>query len=174
MLVKTAIYSGFVERAKVVDFSDEGVLNYARASGCENGIRMLAAVTYGEVGDDRYPVEEWVAVAWSIRNRKEDSRWPNAYEDVITQSGQYDAVNKPKYNTAMNYYKNTNSPTPSADERRIMLGCLRIAIGVRFDIIYTTDESKGANSFHNNGVCNCTATPCVNEPPRRKQRGIWC
>jgi len=142
--------------------TDTAFLNYAKSSACPNGLRMLAAVTYGEVGDDRYPQDEWVAVAWSIRNRVKDSRWPNTYDGVITQSGQYDAVNKTKYNTAISYYTGTNASTPNSTEKRVMTDCLKIAVGVRFGMFYTTDESKGANAFHNNGVCDCKATPCIN------------
>ncbi len=35
-----------------------------------------------------------VAVGWSIRNRVEDSRWKNTYQEVITQAEQYSAFNE--------------------------------------------------------------------------------
>ena len=59
---------------------------------------LLARVVYGEVGGASKLAK--IAVAWSIRNRLEDSRhrWGNNYYEVILQEKQYDSFwNKETY-----------------------------------------------------------------------------
>jgi len=129
---------------------------------------MFAAVIYGEVGDERFPRDEWIAVGWSIRNRVEDrsnwggwAGWPNTYYGVLTQpdSGdgrQYHAYLEGKYRAAMNFYlgynRYSNTNTLSADDRRVILDCLAIAIGIYYNVVYTTDLSRGANLFWQSAI----------------------
>ncbi len=55
---------------------------------------ILARAIFGEARDQQYPDKARIAVGWSIRNRVEDSRWPDTYVEVITQPLQYSAFNE--------------------------------------------------------------------------------
>lgn len=55
---------------------------------------ILARAIFGEARDWLYPDKARIAVGWSIRNRVEDSRWKNTYQEVITQAKQYSAFNE--------------------------------------------------------------------------------
>jgi hypothetical protein len=116
-------------------------------------VLTYAAVIYGEVGDFRYPRNEWIAAAWVIRNRVSDSlQWPNNYHGVLTQSGQFNAYLGPKYRAAMNYMLGTNKYTnPGHLDTRAVLDCLEIAIGVYYNVVYTTDHSQRSLFFNSNG-----------------------
>lgn len=50
---------------------------------------ILARAIFGE--GRGLPDEGKIAIAWSIRNRVEDTRWADDYHGVILQTGQYDA-----------------------------------------------------------------------------------
>lgn len=50
---------------------------------------ILARAIFGE--GRSLPDEGKIAIAWSIRNRVEDTRWPNNYHDVILQKSQFSA-----------------------------------------------------------------------------------
>ncbi|MHB8904073.1 MAG: cell wall hydrolase, partial [Patescibacteria group bacterium] len=50
---------------------------------------ILARAIFGE--GRSLPDEGKIAIAWSIRNRVEDDRWPNNYHDVILQKSQFSA-----------------------------------------------------------------------------------
>lgn len=50
---------------------------------------LLARAIFGE--GRSLPDEGKIAIAWSIRNRVEDSRWPDNYHDVILQKSQFSA-----------------------------------------------------------------------------------
>jgi hypothetical protein len=50
---------------------------------------LLARAIFGE--GRGLPNEGKIAIAWSIRNRVEDTRWADDYHGVILQAGQYDA-----------------------------------------------------------------------------------
>lgn len=55
---------------------------------------ILARAIFGEARSEKLPDEARVAVGWSIRNRVKDSRWPDTYQEVITQAFQYSAFNE--------------------------------------------------------------------------------
>lgn len=54
---------------------------------------ILARAIFGEGRDVKFSDELRIAIGWSIRNRVEDSRWPDTYAGVITQPEQYSAFN---------------------------------------------------------------------------------
>jgi len=111
------------------------------------------AVVYGEAGDLSYPKNEWIAVAWVIRNRVDDRRpyggWPNTYLGVVSQSVQFDAYGGGKFRAAMNFMLGENKyPADPKDlNKAVVLDCLEIALGVRFNVVYTTDLSPSTGCF---------------------------
>jgi len=148
---------------------------------------MFAAVIYGEVGDYNYPRDEWIAVGWAIRNRVEDRggwgwSWPNTFRGVITDNRpvrQYDAFGAAKYRAAMNFYLGYNRyANPGSAVRSVMLDCLTIAIGIYYNVVYTTDLSQGADTFWqganapNWGHAHHPA-PRTNTPRAMTEGGTW-
>lgn len=63
---------------------------------------LLARAIFGE--GRSLPDKGRIAIAWSIRNRVEDSRWPNNYYDVILQKSQFSAFREVDPN--LEYVKN--------------------------------------------------------------------
>lgn len=53
---------------------------------------ILARAIFGE--GRSLPDEGKIAIAWTIRNRVEDKRWPDNYYDVLLQKNQFDAFKK--------------------------------------------------------------------------------
>ena len=157
---------GFVRRTDIFDLTvDEDVLAFARTSTFPSEVHTFAAVVYGEVVDERFPREEWIAVAWSIRNRVEcRNNWggwagfPNTFYEVLTEPDnvggfQYHAYRSPdsdKYFWSMNFttgrtiYPGRHAP---AAQRPFIIDSLRIAIGVYFNWFYLEDLSRGSNLF---------------------------
>jgi hypothetical protein len=67
---------------------------------------LLARAVFGE--GRSLPDEGKIAIAWSIKNRVEDSRWPNNYHDVILQKSQFSAFREidPNWEYVINpFYK---------------------------------------------------------------------
>jgi len=141
---------GFVERARTIDFSDSGILNYAKSNACPNELRELAAVTYSEIGGG--DVSEMRAVAHSVLNRKSDPYiFPNDLHDVITQRNQYEGYRlwstsgntNPRYTRATDYY--SSGKTSSQGEVNAMLNSLRESVKAYYDL--SIDNTNDATVF---------------------------
>lgn len=66
---------------------------------------ILARAIFGEARSTLLPDKARIAVGWSIRNRVEDSRWPNTYQEVINGE-----LNDPT--NGANHYYDSSIPTP--------------------------------------------------------------
>jgi hypothetical protein len=101
---------------------------------------ILARAIFGE--GRSLPDEGKIAIAWSIKNRVEDSRWPNNYHDVILQKSQFDAFKKSDKNKPYveNPFYKINPQQLSAWEK-----CYEIAgLVISGKII---DPTSGANHY---------------------------
>lgn len=102
---------------------------------------LLARVVYGEAGGVSKLAK--ISVAWSIRNRVEDSlhRWGNNYHDVILQENQYDSLWNKKT------YRKVRIPALENElEKRAWQDSYEIAEQVINNEI--KDPTKGANHFY--------------------------
>ena len=55
-------------------------------------LNLLTALIWGEAEGE--PLLGKIAVAWVVKNRAKDPRWPDAYEDVILQRKQFSCFNE--------------------------------------------------------------------------------
>jgi len=78
---------------------------------------ILARAIFGE--GRSLPDEGKIAIAWSIRNRVDDKRWPDNYHDVILQKSQYSAFRKidPNWEYVINPFYKINSKQLAAWKR---------------------------------------------------------
>ena len=108
---------------------------------------ILARAIFGEARDNRFPDKARIAVGWSIRNRVEDSRWKNTYQEVITQDGQYSAFNindKNRPYVENPLWSNTN------DDKIAWYNCYDIAGKVISGAL--NDPTNGANHYYDNSI----------------------
>lgn len=110
---------------------------------------LLARATYGEVGGESY--EAKVAVAWSIKNRVEDSkqRWGNTYHQIILKPFQYEPFNKPESKA---FNKITSPSLGNPIENKAWYESYEAAKNVIAG--QATDPTKGANHFYANNSLN--------------------
>ena len=152
----------FVEKGKVVDVRDDAqLLTFAKSSVCPNELRMLAAVTYSEIGGGQ--VSEIQAVAHSILNRRDDDFiFPKDLAEVIIQEqepgsphGQYrgyreNGVISSRYTRGMTYYSTGNTTVPG--EVNAMTNSLRESVKAYYKI--SKDNTNGAGSFNKSNSSN--------------------
>lgn len=108
---------------------------------------ILARAIFGEVRDWLYPDKARVAVGWSIRNRVEDSRWPNTYQKVITQTEQYSAFNENDNNRPYveNPFLEKTDPNKTA-----WYNCYEIAGKIISGKV--EDPTSGANHYYDDSI----------------------
>ena len=108
---------------------------------------ILARAIFGEARDQLYPDKARIAVGWSIRNRVEDPRWKNTYQEVITQDEQYSAFNEGDKNRP--YVENPFWRNNETD-RTAWYICYDIAGKILSDEV--DDPTNGANHYYDNSI----------------------
>ncbi|MEW6610727.1 MAG: cell wall hydrolase [Patescibacteria group bacterium] len=108
---------------------------------------MLARAIFGEARDIRLSDQARIGVGWSIRNRVEDSRWPNTYQEVITQPLQYSAFNEGDPNRQ--YVENPFFDN-SQSNREAWYRCYEIAGQVIVGKV--DDPTHGANHYYDDSI----------------------
>jgi spore germination cell wall hydrolase CwlJ-like protein len=108
-------------------------------------LNLLTACIYGEARGE--PLLGKFAVAWVIRNRTRDKRWPNTFEDVILQPKQFSCMNPddPNYDEVLKALlpsRNANSINMDWRECRIA------AHAVISQIPWCYDPTNEANHYH--------------------------
>jgi N-acetylmuramoyl-L-alanine amidase len=113
-----------------MDLHDAGALN------------LLTGLLWGEARGE--PIHGKIAVAWVVRNRMIDKRWPDTYEDVILQPLQFSCFNDddPNRESVINHL----FPSCGAWNDRDWRECRYAAEGV-YDL-WVQDLTKGANHYH--------------------------
>lgn len=108
---------------------------------------ILARAIFGEARSEKLPDEARIAVGWSIKNRVEDSRWPNTYQEVITQDQQYSAFNATDPNR-----KYVENPfwTESDIDKKAWYNCFDIAGKVISGEL--KDSANGANHYYDSSI----------------------
>lgn len=106
---------------------------------------LLARTLYGEVGGESK--EAKIAVAWTIRNRVEDSqkRWGQTYHEVILLPSQYDAL----WNN-LTYDKVRNPLISDFQEKQAWEESFQIASEILKGKI--KDSTNGANHFYSTTI----------------------
>lgn len=107
-------------------------------------LNLLTGLIWGEARGE--PIQGKIAVAWVVRHRVEDGRWPNTYEGVILQPRQFSCFNldDPNHHAVLNslspswYWKD-----PAWRE------CRFAAMGVISS--WVQDVTKGANHYNTLG-----------------------
>ena len=99
-------------------------------------IRIVALTIYGEARGQTTIGQE--GVAWTIRNRTEDRRWPNTYSGVCKQKKQFSCWNKGEVNNHPMLVVDLSDP--------VFQTCYAIAAGVMAGLI--PDRTSGANHYH--------------------------
>lgn len=100
-----------------------------------NDIDILTACLVGECA--REPIGGKAAVAWVVRNRKRDPRWPNTYREVILQPKQFSCFNPGLFKPEI---------IQKRYEHLWWKECRLIAYGVMAD--YVCDPTDSANHYH--------------------------
>lgn len=108
---------------------------------------ILARAIFGEARDELYPDKARVAVGWSIRNRVEDSRWPDTYQEVTTQKEQYSAFNETDQNRP--YVENPFWKNSEVD-KTAWHNCYDIAGKIINSKL--NDPTGGANHYYDNSI----------------------
>jgi len=104
---------------------------------------LLARVIFGEA---RNQIEEArIAVAWSAKNRIEDTRWGNTYHQVILQSQQYSAFNKGDPN-----FPYVQDPFLDKTQKNAWYECYEIA--GRMIKGELKDLTNGANHYYSDDI----------------------
>ena len=104
-------------------------------------LNLLTGLIWGEARGEA--IQGKLAVAWVVRNRVLDKRWPDTYEDVILQPWQFSCFNPGD----ANHHSVLRSLLPSwgwsdLDWRE----CRYAAMGVISS--WVQDMTKGANHYH--------------------------
>jgi len=101
---------------------------------------ILARAIFGE--GRSLPDEGKIAIAWSIRNRVEDNRWPNNYHDVILQKSQFSAFRKidPNWEYVVDPFYKINSKQLTAWKRCYEIAELVISGEIK-------DSTEGVNHY---------------------------
>jgi hypothetical protein len=76
--------------------------------------RRLARLIYAEAASDDY--EGKVGVGYVVRNRVESPRFPNTYEEVISERGQFEGYRNKLWRTHFDKLGNYTGPSPEAIE----------------------------------------------------------
>lgn len=108
---------------------------------------ILARALFGEVRDTSYPDKARIAVGWSIRNRVEDSRWPDTYQEVITKPFQYSAFNSTDPNRE--YVENPLFTGKEIDRKAWQKAYAIAGKVIRNEI---DDPTSGANHYHDSSI----------------------
>lgn len=108
---------------------------------------ILARAIFGEARSGKLPDEARIAVGWSIRNRVEDSRWQDTYQEVITQDQQYSAFNAIDSNR-----KYVENPfwTEIDIDKKAWYNCYDIAGKVISG--ESKDPTNGANHYYDSSI----------------------
>lgn len=106
---------------------------------------ILARAIFGE--SRGLPDEGKVAIAWSIRNRVEDGRWPNNYHDVILQKSQFNAFreNDPNWEYVKNPFYKINTKQLAAWKKCYEIAGLVISGKIK-------DPTSGVNHYFSNYI----------------------
>ncbi len=104
---------------------------------------LLARAIYGEASGESKGAK--IAVAWTIRNRVEDTkhRWGTTYHEVILTKYQYEPFNDPNSDP---FKKITQPPLGNVLEKQAWQDSYKVAESVFFD--KEADSTKGANHFY--------------------------
>lgn len=102
----------------------------------ERQIDVLARTIWGEARSE--PFEGKLAVAWTIKNRMHDKRWPDTWVDVASQAKQFSCWND----------RDPNRPKLLAVTMEDQAFCesYRAALEVMFGT--TADVTEGSNHYH--------------------------
>jgi len=106
-------------------------------------LNLLTALIWGEARGE--PFDGMMAVAFVVRNRKADARWPDTWVDVILQTKQFSCFNLEDVNhhqvlRAILPSRNGNWQDPTWRE------CRFAAYGVMGN--WRRDITSGANHYH--------------------------
>lgn len=106
-------------------------------------LTVLMCLDWGEARGES--IDGQVAVCWTARNRVEDPRWPDTYQEVALQPKQFSCFNEkdPNLSKILSDFKYW-------DLKKDWRLCRWIASGVLYD--YAPDLSKGANHYHVKGM----------------------
>ncbi len=101
---------------------------------------VLARAIFGE--GRSLPDEGKIAIAWSIKNRVEDDRWPDNYHDVILQKSQFSAFREadPNWKYVKNPFYEINSKQLAAWEKCYKIAGLVISGEIK-------DPTNGTNHY---------------------------
>jgi len=101
---------------------------------------ILARAIFGE--GRSLPDNGRIAIAWSIRNRVEDNRWPNNYHDVILQKSQFSAFREsdPNWEYVKNPFYKTDPKQLEAWKRCYEIAGLVISGEIK-------DSTGGVNHY---------------------------
>jgi spore germination cell wall hydrolase CwlJ-like protein len=107
-------------------------------------LNLLTALLWGEARGE--PIEGKLAVAWVVRNRVLDRRWPDNYEDVILQPWQFSCFlpGDPNRHSVLNALMASGNWGDAAWKE-----CRYAAMGIISN--WVRDMTKGANHYNTLG-----------------------